>query len=261
VIPGARARRAILALYAWYAAILLFLSNLLNQIDRSLVAIMLVPIQKELGASDTAMGFLMGFSFVLSYTALGIPLARWADRGVRVWIVALSVTLWSAMTALCAFDPSRTNNRGRSVLAFDRISTKSIISGTTSAPRSPRRPYPVRNKDSWPGEDAVRGCRAGIRSRQKHMAEGLWEDVRGPNIQELARTSVLRLVIEDASAKVRTGPPIDDEEDYALPIWAGVVPLGVVPSVAEPDPRLATGIAPPRYVSEYRRPRRMADSR
>src|SRR5262245_15300133 len=87
--------------YAWYAAILLFLSNLLNQIDRSLVSILLVPIQKELGASDTAMGFLMGFSFVLFYTALGIPLARWADRGVRVWIVALSVTLWSAMTALC----------------------------------------------------------------------------------------------------------------------------------------------------------------
>jgi MFS family permease len=86
--------------YAWYVAILLFLTNLLNQIDRSLVSILLVPIQEELGASDTAMGFLIGFSFVLFYTALGIPFARWADRGVRVSIVALAVTLWSGMTAL-----------------------------------------------------------------------------------------------------------------------------------------------------------------
>jgi len=86
--------------YAWYVAVLLFLTNVLNQIDRSLVSILLVPIQRELGASDTAMGLLIGFSFVLFYTALGIPFARWADRGVRVSIVALAVTLWSAMTAL-----------------------------------------------------------------------------------------------------------------------------------------------------------------
>src|SRR5262245_32377962 len=86
--------------YAWYVAGLLFLANTLNQIDRILISVLLVPIQRELGASDTEMGFLVGFGFVVFYTALGIPFARWADRGVRSSIVALAVTLWSAMTAL-----------------------------------------------------------------------------------------------------------------------------------------------------------------
>lgn len=86
--------------YAWYAVGLLFVTNALNQIDRSLVGILIVPIKRELGVSDTAMGLLVGFPFLVFYTALGIPMARWADRGVRRSIVALSLTFWSAMTAL-----------------------------------------------------------------------------------------------------------------------------------------------------------------
>jgi hypothetical protein len=54
---------------------------------------------------------------------------------------------------------------------------------------------------------------------------GRWEEVRQPNEQELKSTTVLALPLDEVSAKVRTGPPIDDEEDYALPIWAGVVPM------------------------------------
>jgi hypothetical protein len=67
-------------------------------------------------------------------------------------------------------------------------------------------------------------------------------------------TSVLALPIEEASAKVRTGPPLDDEEDYELDVWAGVIPLANDPLEPEPDPRLGTDIAVPPYVTGYRRP-------
>ena len=59
----------------------------------------------------------------------------------------------------------------------------------------------------------------------EHVVPGRWSESRPPNDKELAATSVLCLPIEEASAKVRSGPPIDDEEDYALPIWAGVLPV------------------------------------
>jgi uncharacterized protein len=58
-----------------------------------------------------------------------------------------------------------------------------------------------------------------------HILPGRWEEVRPPNEQELKATTVLALPLNEVSAKVRTGPPVDDEEDYALPVWAGVVPL------------------------------------
>jgi hypothetical protein len=102
---------------------------------------------------------------------------------------------------------------------------------------------------------------AALRAIVEHVADGLWKDVRGPNLQELARTSVLRLEIEDASAKMRSGPPIDDEEDYALPVWAGVVPVALAPRAPEPDPRLGPGIPAPRYVTHYRRPTATEDPR
>jgi uncharacterized protein len=64
---------------------------------------------------------------------------------------------------------------------------------------------------------------------------------------------VLTLPIDEASAKVRTGPPIDDEEDYALTCWAGVLPLALVPGDPVPDPRLAPAITAPENVTAYRR--------
>jgi nitroimidazol reductase NimA-like FMN-containing flavoprotein (pyridoxamine 5'-phosphate oxidase superfamily) len=87
-----------------------------------------------------------------------------------------------------------------------------------------------------------------------HVAPGRWEGCRQPTANEMAATAVLALPIEEASAKVRTGPPLDDEEDYALDFWAGVVPMAIASGEPQADPRLRAGIAAPSYVSGYRRP-------
>ena len=73
-----------------------------------------------------------------------------------------------------------------------------------------------------------------------------------PTGQELKATAVLRMVIDEASAKVRTGGPVDEPEDYELPHWAGTVPLRTVAGEAIPDERLTGGIAEPDYVAELR---------
>ncbi len=73
-----------------------------------------------------------------------------------------------------------------------------------------------------------------LRSFTNHIVPGRWDEARHPTDQELKSTSVLALPLEEVSAKVRTGPPLDDEEDYALPIWAGVVPIR--PRVEQPVP-------------------------
>src|SRR3954467_15781118 len=66
-----------------------------------------------------------------------------------------------------------------------------------------------------------------LRTLSEHILPGRWDDARQPNEKELKATSVLRLPIEEFSAKVRTGPPMDDEEDYSFPTWAGVIPLEI----------------------------------
>ena len=96
--------------------------------------------------------------------------------------------------------------------------------------------------------------RAALRAIVEHIVPGRWPDVRQPTEKELKATSVLVLAIGEASAKVRSGPPLDDEDDYALAAWAGVIPLERRAGAPEPDPRLAPGLAPPPYVSRYRRP-------
>ena len=87
----------------------------------------------------------------------------------------------------------------------------------------------------------------------EHVCRGRSADVRAPNEPELRQTLVLALPLTEASAKVRTGGPVDDEEDYALPIWAGVLPLHLVPQQPVDDERLAGRAAPPAYVRDYRR--------
>lgn len=87
----------------------------------------------------------------------------------------------------------------------------------------------------------------------EHVIRGRWDDVREPTEQELKATTVLSLALSEVSAKVRTGPPLDDEEDYQLPIWAGVIPLGFVAGEPIPDPRLPAGIAAPEYALKYKR--------
>ncbi|HXN65570.1 MAG TPA: pyridoxamine 5'-phosphate oxidase family protein [Candidatus Acidoferrales bacterium] len=86
-----------------------------------------------------------------------------------------------------------------------------------------------------------------------HMVPGRWKDVREPTPQEMKATTVLALALEEVSAKVRTGPPIDDEEDYGMPVWAGVIPLSLTASAPVSDPRLTAPIAPPEYARHYRR--------
>jgi nitroimidazol reductase NimA-like FMN-containing flavoprotein (pyridoxamine 5'-phosphate oxidase superfamily) len=81
-------------------------------------------------------------------------------------------------------------------------------------------------------------------------------EVRGPSENELKATSVLAIPIDEASAKVRMGGPMDDEEDYELDAWAGVIPLEMVAGEPVADARLRAGIELPAYVSAYRRPRR-----
>ena len=71
-----------------------------------------------------------------------------------------------------------------------------------------------------------------LRAFTEHVVPGRWAEVRHPNERELSATKVLALPLDEASAKVRTGPPVDDEEDYALPVWAGVVPIRM--QVGEP---------------------------
>ncbi len=83
-----------------YVLTILVIVYVFNFIDRQILSILLLPIQQELGVSDAAMGFLTGVAFALFYTTAGIPIARWADRGSRVSIIALGLALWSGMTAL-----------------------------------------------------------------------------------------------------------------------------------------------------------------
>jgi nitroimidazol reductase NimA-like FMN-containing flavoprotein (pyridoxamine 5'-phosphate oxidase superfamily) len=87
----------------------------------------------------------------------------------------------------------------------------------------------------------------------EHVIRGRWDDVREPTEQELKATTVLSLELAEVSAKVRTGPPLDDDEDYELPIWAGVVPLRVVAGEPIPDPRLPNNIPAPGYALKYER--------
>ncbi len=91
-----------------------------------------------------------------------------------------------------------------------------------------------------------------LRIISEHLITGRWDEVRGPNAKELKATAVLEFLIEEASAKVRTGGPVDDEEDYALPIWAGVLPLALTPGEVVPDERLHKEAVLPEYVAEYR---------
>ena len=94
---------------------------------------------------------------------------------------------------------------------------------------------------------------AAFRALVDHVAPGRWDDVRAPNEKEIRSTLVLVLALAEATAKVRTGPPLDDEGDYALPVWAGELPLRTVPGAPVGDPRLAPGAVVPEHVTDWQR--------
>jgi uncharacterized protein len=90
-----------------------------------------------------------------------------------------------------------------------------------------------------------------LRVISEHLIPGRWAEVRTPSEKELKATTVLEFLIEEVSAKVRSGPPLDDESDYALPVWAGVLPLELRPRPPVPDDRLVEGVVLPDYVQRY----------
>lgn len=92
-----------------------------------------------------------------------------------------------------------------------------------------------------------------LKAFTEHIVPGRWADVRPPTSQEIAGTLVLSLPLSEASAKVRTGPPIDDEADYTLPVWAGELPLCLTSTAPVPDPQLSPKIELPTYVQHYTR--------
>jgi hypothetical protein len=96
--------------------------------------------------------------------------------------------------------------------------------------------------------------RAALEAIVEHIVPGRWAETRAPTENEMKATSVLALSIDEASAKIRTGPPIDDEQDYELPVWAGVIPILSEAGKPQPDARLspATPLSP--SAEDYARP-------
>jgi len=97
---------------------------------------------------------------------------------------------------------------------------------------------------------------AALEAVVEHVVPGRWADARLPSDADLRATRVLCMPLDEASAKVRTGPPKDAADDLALGIWAGVIPLTLVPGAPVPDPALPAGIPVPDYAGQYRVARR-----
>ena len=87
----------------------------------------------------------------------------------------------------------------------------------------------------------------------EQVARGRWKDARRPTQKELDSTGVAAIEIESASAKTRSGPPADPEEDLALPVWAGILPLSIQAGLPLSDSKLLDGIRAPEYIAGYRR--------
>ena len=102
-------------------------------------------------------------------------------------------------------------------------------------------------------EEPARKIRA-LHRISEHLLKGRWNDVRGPNREEMAATSVLEFVIEEASVKIRSGPPKDDAEDYARSTWAGVVPVALTTGVPVPDAQLPRDTPIPSYLNARMKP-------
>jgi nitroimidazol reductase NimA-like FMN-containing flavoprotein (pyridoxamine 5'-phosphate oxidase superfamily) len=93
---------------------------------------------------------------------------------------------------------------------------------------------------------------AALKAFTERLAPGRWAEIREPTVQEMKATTILRLGLDEASAKIRTGNPGDDEADYALPVWAGVLPFTLVPGTPIPDPRLKPGTEVPEAIAGFR---------
>jgi len=93
---------------------------------------------------------------------------------------------------------------------------------------------------------------AALEAFTNQIIPGRWPEIRWPSELELRATTVLKLPITEASAKIRTGDPVDDDEDYSMPIWAGVLPLSLTPGDPVADAKLENGQPVPGYVTDYK---------
>lgn len=103
------------------------------------------------------------------------------------------------------------------------------------------------------------GKREALEAFTEKLVPGRWGDARPPSERELRAVGVLRLPLAEASAKVRTGGPLDDEEDYELPVWAGTIGLRLAADAPQPDDRLLPGVKCPSYVTELTRARALSN--
>src|SRR5215208_5626929 len=94
---------------------------------------------------------------------------------------------------------------------------------------------------------------AALEAVTEHLIPGRWKEARLPNRKELNATSVVSIPIDEASAKVRVGPPLEEQEDYALPVWAGVLPLQEVPQSPIRDDLQSASVNLPKYIEAYSR--------
>jgi uncharacterized protein len=101
--------------------------------------------------------------------------------------------------------------------------------------------------------DAATEKREALHAFTERIVPGRWEDTRQPNEKELKATSILKLPLTEVSAKIRSGPVQDDEEDYALPVWAGIVPLHLQAEAPIRDERCDPTIPTPAYAANYKR--------
>src|SRR6266540_4128324 len=92
-----------------------------------------------------------------------------------------------------------------------------------------------------------------LRAVSEHLIPGRWDEARLPNRKELHATRVVSIKIDEASAKVRLGPPVDEQEDYLLPVWAGILPLQEVPFLPVQDELQSQGLVLPKYIAQYSR--------
>ncbi len=132
--------------------------------------------------------------------------------------------------------------------------TVTLLDGLVLARSAFHHPMNYRSADvfgtAMPVESSEEKLRV-LRALSDHLIKSRRQEARSPSPSELKGMLVLSLPIDEASAKVRTGPPVDDEDDYGLPVRAGVLPLKMVATEPVADTRLPQDIAPPSYITRY----------
>ena len=144
-------------------------------------------------------------------------------------------TVWSGVKNPVAQLNLRSVKKGASVFYYHTGDEKAIVGIAKAAGDAYPDPKDTSGK-AHAVEDPAEKMEA-LRVITNHIVHGRWEEVRTPNDQEMKATLVLALPLEEVSAKIRSGPPVDDEEDLALPVWAGVIPIRQEVGPA-PDPAI-----------------------